>query len=303
MRFRAEITNPSSFSRLIGSLTPLSKLATLKLKPDTVHLVCLSDGSAGCVQVWSQIAVSSIFDVESFRLESNNNNEIYLEISTDALSRALKSAGGATQVIIKLAKKGGLGPQGTGKGAHPVLTLAITSASRAGRSLEITQDVGVKVKKQAEVDAMKEPLCPTPDVNILLPPLSTLRTVCDRLKTISSTITISANRRGEFRLRAESDEANVETEWRGLKHPEAGPDDEPPSQPLPSPSTFHSVTVDAKNLLKFLASYSIASTTIACVCADHCAIFYVYIGDAKDNLQGGVLTFFVPAVSRDGDDD
>jgi HUS1 checkpoint protein len=115
---------------------------------------------------------------------------------------------------------------------------------------------------------------------------------------------------------------------------------EPLSQPPPSPSTFHSVTVDAKNLLKFLASYSIASTTIACasvsqllrsalgklillspsphsprsfpsqrlrgtlgVCADHCAIFYVYIGDAKDNLQGGVLTFFVPAVSRDGDDD
>lgn len=71
---------------------------------------------------------------------------------------------------------------------------------------------------------MKEPLCPTPDVsalpphpflfalmfalssplpplqvNILLPHLSTLRTVCERLKTISSTITISANRRGEFR--------------------------------------------------------------------------------------------------------
>lgn len=37
-------------------------------------------------------AQASIFDTDSFRLESNNNNEIYLEISTDALSRALKSA-------------------------------------------------------------------------------------------------------------------------------------------------------------------------------------------------------------------
>jgi HUS1 checkpoint protein len=102
---------------------------------------------------------SSIFDVDSFRLESNNENEIYLEISTDALSRALKSAvvssrlaslrrkprsfailppltQGATQVIIKLAKKGGQGPQGTGKGSHPVLTLSITSAVSSASSFE-----------------------------------------------------------------------------------------------------------------------------------------------------------------------
>ena len=78
--------------------------------------------------------------------------------------------------------------------------------------------------------------------------------------------------------------------------------------------------MDAKNLLKFLASYTIAGTTIACalrympwlelsdpessgICADHCAIFYVYIGDSRDSLQGGVLTFFIPCVRKDGDDD
>lgn len=39
------------------------------------------------------------------------------------------------------------------------------------------------------------------------------------------------------------------------------------------------------------------------ICEGHCAIFYVYIGDSKDpNTQGGVLTFFVPAVNLDGDD-
>lgn len=35
---------------------------------------------------------SSIFDVASIRLESNTDDEIYLEISTEALGTALRSA-------------------------------------------------------------------------------------------------------------------------------------------------------------------------------------------------------------------
>ncbi|GAA5985845.1 hypothetical protein JCM11641_005318 [Rhodosporidiobolus odoratus] len=293
MRFRATISSPLQFTRLITSLTPLSKIATLKLKTDSVHLICTGDGAGGGVQ-------ASVFDLASFRLESNHHNEIYLEVSTDSLARALKSCAGATTAVIKLAKKGGAGPNGTGKGAFPVLSLAIESSSRLGKRLEITQDVAVKVKKAAEIELLKEPLCPTPDVILLLPSLQILRTVVERLKTISPLITISANNGGELRLRAESDEAKVETEWRGLKRPNTGEEETPPTE---DPSTFFSVTVDAKNLLKFLASYSIATTTIACLCSSHCAIFYVYIGDSKDQMQGGVLTFFVPAVKVDGDED
>ncbi|GAA6035583.1 hypothetical protein JCM8097_004913 [Rhodosporidiobolus ruineniae] len=302
MRFRAELSNPTQFTRLITSLAPLSKIATLKLSGDAVHLICMGDGARGGVQVWSQIAVASIFNLDSFRLESNHQNEIYLEVSTDSLARALKSCAGATTVTIKLAKKGGSGPNGTGKGAYPVLSLAIESSSRLGKRLEITQDVAVKVKKAADIELLKEPMCPQPDVILLLPPLQLLRTVGERLKTVSPYITLSANNRGEFRMRAESDDAKVETEWRGLKRPSTGDGDMAPAS-LADPEKLHSVTLDVKNLLKFLASYGIATTTIACLCAAHCAIFYVYIGDSKDRMQGGVLTFFVPAVRVEGDEE
>lgn len=40
--------------------------------------------------------------------------------------------------------------------------------------------------------------------------------------------------------------------------------DQQPSQVAPDPNEFHSVSVDTRSLLKFLASYTIASTTIAC---------------------------------------
>ncbi|GAA6020065.1 hypothetical protein JCM10207_006774 [Rhodosporidiobolus poonsookiae] len=302
MRFRADISNTSQFTRLITSLTPLGKTATLKLKADTVHLICTGDGARGGVQVWSQIAVASIFNLTNFRLESNNHNEIYLEVATDSLARALKSAAGATVATIKLAKKGGAGPGGTGKGAYPVLSLSIESSSRLGKRLEITQDVAVKVKKAAEIEQLKEPLCPQPDVIILLPPLSILRTVAERLKTVSPYITLSANNAGEFRMRAEADEAKVETEWRGLKRPNTG-DDDMAAAPPADPAHFFRVTLDAKNLLKFLASYAIAATTIMCLCPGHCAIFYVYVGDSKDRVEGGVLTYFIPARTAGEDED
>lgn len=51
MRFRADIINQRTFSSLITSLAPLSKIATLKLKADAVHLICAAEGNQ--VQVWS----------------------------------------------------------------------------------------------------------------------------------------------------------------------------------------------------------------------------------------------------------
>lgn len=67
--------------------------------------------------------------------------------------------------MIKLAKKGGAGPGGTGRGAHPVLSIDIESASRMGKSLQITQDVYVKVKKAQDMVHLKEPMCPAPDAS------------------------------------------------------------------------------------------------------------------------------------------
>jgi len=37
-----------------------------------------------------------------------------------------------------------------------------------GKRLEITQDVFVKVKKLEDVEQLKEPLCPAPDVRLHL---------------------------------------------------------------------------------------------------------------------------------------
>lgn len=107
---------------------------------------------------------------------------------------------------------------------HPILAFNISSASRGGHSVDIVQEVAVRVLKLAELEEMaKEPMCPEPDVHIMLPVSSeSLKGVVDRMKNIGNIITVSANLQGALKLRVESDLAKVETEWRDLKHPEIG---------------------------------------------------------------------------------
>lgn len=89
-----------------------------------------------------------------------------------------------------------------------------------------------------------------------------------RLQKISSTIILSANKAGSFRMGVEVDQATVTTEWRGLRHPEFLPAEDDAASTTPAaakdPNEFCSVKLDAKSLSKFLMSRAIAGTAIAC---------------------------------------
>jgi len=57
------------------------------------------------------------------------------------------------------------------------------------------------------------------------------------------------------------------------------------------------VLLRTRSLLKFLNAHIVSTTTIGCVCHQHCMIFYVYVGEVAD--AGGVLTFYLPAIMDD----
>jgi HUS1 checkpoint protein len=91
-----------------------------------------------------------------YRIQSNAENVINLELSPEALLQALKSAISSPEVVMKLAKKND----------HAVLTFEVTSQSRQGRKLQIAHDVRIYVMKPADFAKVKEPMCPEPDVGI-----------------------------------------------------------------------------------------------------------------------------------------
>ncbi|GLB44726.1 putative hus1-like protein [Lyophyllum shimeji] len=291
MRFRASIANVSTFFKIIQSIEKLQKKCIIKFTETNMHVICNHDANEGGIQVWSQIKVESLFT--GYRIQSNANNEITMAITSEALLAALKSAsssGASTydteEVIMKLAKKN----------AQAVLTFEINGLTRVGRRVRVSHDVKIEVLRPNDVARLNEPMCPEPDLHILLPPLQKLRTVVERLKLMSDILAVRANNNGCLRLSINTESVKVDTEWKDCANPKTQNGSENPED-APDPNLLFTVVVHIRSFLKFLNSHVVSTTTIACICQHHCMILYVYIGDVAD--AGGVLTFYIPAIIND----
>lgn len=149
--------------------------------------------------------------------------------------------------------------------------------------------------KPSEVALLKEPLCPTPDVHIILPPLQKVRTVVDRMRSLSDVVGISANRAGQFKLSIQTQRIKADTVWNSLTNPNIGEGDNAADEDEEvEADQYYSVLVSVRSLTRFLNAHLISTSTIACICSGHCIIMYVYIGEVGN--AGGVLTFYIPAL-------
>ncbi|KAJ1959921.1 Checkpoint protein hus1 [Dipsacomyces acuminosporus] len=292
MRFRTLVSNSSLLLRVVQSIDKLSKGAILKLTPEKLHIIVITDMDSG-LQLWSDVTVDALFN--DYRIESIHNNEIYLEFSIDNLQRALKSAQGALRTTLKLTKKQGL----------PVLSLVILNQSSTGREMTLCQDVPVRVLSPLQMEAIREPLVPDSQVHIMVPPLNSVRSVAERMKSMGDRVAISANKEGEMTIRVSNDLVEITTFFRGLENLTYDSTQEPSANPTPdrSPSDFYTAVVDMKNFLRFLQSYHVAPKNIVCcIIEQHAVVFYVYIGStgyaggvgALNEQTCGSLTYFIP---------
>ncbi|EPS93287.1 hypothetical protein FOMPIDRAFT_1026583 [Fomitopsis schrenkii] len=296
MRFRANIEDVATFYKISQAVEKLQKRCTVKFTESEMHIICNNDAGEGSIQVWSQIQVPSLFT--EYRIQSNADNEIYLGVATDALAAALKSAAapsgqqgafsGDAEVIVRLVKRTEVA----------MLSFEINASTRLGRPVRIAHDVRVDILKREDVSRLKQPMCPEPEVHIILPPLAKVRAVAERLRPLAGEmIGMYANREGCFQLRAQTDAASVVVSWHGLSNPRMAHD--PSTQRADEdderdPKVLYGVLVNVKSLQKFLNSHVVSTTTIACICQNHCIILYVYMGEIAD--AGGVLTFYIPAI-------
>ncbi|KAJ1734557.1 Checkpoint protein hus1 [Coemansia biformis] len=288
MRFRTLVTNANLLLRVVQSIDKLAKSAILKLTPEKLHIIVITDVDSG-LQLWSDVAVNALFS--DYRIESVHGNEIYLEFSIDSLQRALKSAQGALRTTLKLAKKQGL----------PVLSLVIQNQSGTGRELTLTQDVPVRVLTPQQMDAIREPLVPDSQVHIMMPPLNSVRSIAERIKAMGDRVAVSANRDGEVTLRVSNDLVEITTFFRGLENLAYDATQDANPTPDRAPTEFYTAVVDMKNFLRFLQSYHVAPRNIVCCIIEHHAlVFYVYIGSAGygagalNDQTCGSLTYFIP---------
>ncbi|KAJ7593722.1 checkpoint protein Hus1/Mec3 [Mycena floridula] len=295
MRFRATIDNVPTFYRIIQAIEKLQKKCIIKFSETNMQIICNDKQNEGGIQVWSQIKITSLFT--AYRIQSNAANEITMALSSEALLAALKSASSsastgttsssydAEEIVMKLAKKNN----------QALLTFEIIGTTKMGKRVRVAHDVRVEVMKQDDVERLREPMCPEPDTHVLLPPLQKLRLIIDRMRPMSDVLSVRADNNGCLKIGINTESVNIETEWKNCANTRQAP--ELSSQEIRDPNELFTVLISSKSFAKFLNSHVVSTTTIACICQNHCMILYVYIGDVAD--AGGVLTFYIPAIIDD----
>ncbi|OJJ04738.1 hypothetical protein ASPVEDRAFT_173328 [Aspergillus versicolor CBS 583.65] len=221
MRFRTQVVNTATLTKLVGSLSSLGKLCWMRLEESVVRFTIIPDHGT---QVWAELPVESIFEDTDYTLESNTG-VINLEVPLSALHRALRSAASAKWVQLRLTKKGKvpllaltIKSKSWAKGANP---LGITNSNTGGttndlnetpsafpaeeptsaglmgppaapatgrreRETFITQEVPVKVLHESAVEGLHEPRCRDPDVHIILPDLFQLKSISERFTKLAA---------------------------------------------------------------------------------------------------------------------
>ncbi|KAH6626860.1 checkpoint protein Hus1/Mec3 [Chaetomium sp. MPI-SDFR-AT-0129] len=229
MRFKTDLKNVRTFSKLTAALNSLEKIAWVRLDDDTVRFTVIPDTGS---QVWASLSVDLIFD--NYHIESAEaNNTINLELPLGPLQRALKSAVGSSYANLRLTKRDGLpmlsmtihtmtkdgngpglggpnratttanaDPDAALLGGLPSSTADFTQESleltmKREREKIITQDIPVRVLHPDTVETIMQPKVREPDVHIQLPPLLQLKAISDRFTKLAVTAASSSgNTRG-----------------------------------------------------------------------------------------------------------
>eukprot|EP00771_Trimastix_marina_P002134 gnl/Trimastix_PCT/3247.p1 GENE.gnl/Trimastix_PCT/3247~~gnl/Trimastix_PCT/3247.p1 ORF type:complete len:285 (+),score=91.56 gnl/Trimastix_PCT/3247:34-855(+) len=271
MRFRADLSNPDHFLRIIQAIERNGKSIVLFLTPEKVNLCLVNDATSP--KLWTELNVASLFT--NYVIESLAENKIFLQLDIINLSHALRSGQRNASVNIRLTKKNQL----------PVLSLRIKPLDND--HVQVTQDLPVQVLQEGEFDAaVDRPVTEIPDVQIMLPSLKPFHDVVDRYRNLGDELVICANMDGNLNVRMETPHFNAGTYYRDLVHPPA----EGQQPPKRDPEKTAQVRVDIRKLERALRSYQLNPLN-AVACLFHNRFFMLHI--LVDDLY---MTYLIPCL-------
>lgn len=245
-------------------LDKLDRRCVLNLCPpedDSVRIVLHTD-VAGSVAAFTLFKRSEWF--ESYRIESQNQNQIGLEMDMQNLLRALRSAASADEIVIKLSKKG-----------VPVLAFEIRTSLGP-----ILQDIPVVVLSAIRLAEYHEP-AQEYIKGFTLPPLGKLHTVVDRMKGLSSELLLKAKlvqQKACLTMQVETDSVSVSTTYADLAL--ASYDEEQTNaseSQLDSDGSMLDAIVDLKSFSRSLYGHQVQPTHAICFIRPNCVMIHLMI--------------------------
>uniref|UniRef100_A0A8C6W2V0 Checkpoint protein n=1 Tax=Nannospalax galili TaxID=1026970 RepID=A0A8C6W2V0_NANGA len=264
MKFRAKIVDAAClnhFTRVSNMIAKLAKTCSLRISPDKLNFILSDKLASGGVSMWCELEQENFFSEFQMEGVSAENNEIYLELTSENLSRALKTAQNARALKIKLTNK-----------HFPCLTVSVELFSSSSSSRIVTHDIPIKVISNS--------------VSIYLPALKTMKSVVEKMKNISNHLVIEANLNGELNLKIETELVCVTTHFKDLGNPPSCNTSQDRR-----PEDMAEVHVDIKKLLQFLAGQQVTPTRALCNIVSNRIVHF-------DLLHEDVsLQYFIPALS------
>ncbi|KAK2500098.1 hypothetical protein MC885_015199 [Smutsia gigantea] len=253
MKFRAKIVDSAClnhFARVSNMIAKLAKTCTLRISPDKLNFIFSDKVASGGVSMWCELDQENFFS--KFQMEgiSAENNEIYLELTSENLSRALKTAPNSRALKIKLTNK-----------HFPCLTVSIELLSVSSSSCIVTHDIPTKVIPRKLWKDLQEPTVPDPDVRIYLPVLKTMKNVVEKMKNISNHLIIEANLNGQLNLKIETELVCVTTHFKDLGNPPIASENTSQDR---NPDEMVEVHIDTRKLLQLLAGQQVNPVKAVC---------------------------------------
>ncbi|KAM3929486.1 checkpoint protein HUS1 isoform 1-T1 [Leptodactylus fuscus] len=283
MKFRCKIVDVSClnhFTRVVNTITKLTKSCTLRLTANNLYFILTDKVANGGVSMWCELCQANFFDEYQMEGVSAEQNEIYLELVPENLSRALKTAQNAKAIKIKLTNK------------HcPCLTVAVELPSLSSTSRIVTHDIPVSVIPRRLWNDFKEPIVPDFDVSVYLPAIKTMKSVVERMKNLSNFIVIEANRNGEINLKIETDLVFVSTHFKDLGNPPWVSESSQSDSQERDTDIMSEARVDIKKLLQFLAGQQVNPNKAICNIVHKRMVHFILLHDDVS------LQYFIPAVA------
>ncbi|XP_077637302.1 checkpoint protein HUS1 isoform X2 [Crocuta crocuta] len=280
MKFRAKIVDAAClnhFTRVSNMVAKLAKACTLRISPEKLNFIVSDKVANGGVSMWCELEQENFFSEFQMEGVSAENNEIYLELTAENLSRALKTAQNARALKVKLTNK-----------HFPCLTISIELLSVSSSSRIVTHDIPVKVIPRKLWKDLQEPAVPDADVSIYLPVLKTMKSIVEKMKNISNHLIIEANLSGELNLKIETELVCVTTHFKDLGNPPTARDAAARDR---DPAQMAEVHLDIRRLLQFLAGQQVGPTKAVCNIVSNKMVHF-------DLLHEDVsLQYFIPAFS------
>ncbi|XP_061441791.1 checkpoint protein HUS1 isoform X2 [Rhineura floridana] len=266
---------------VVNTISKLAKTCMLRLTVDKIYFILSDKVGNGGVSMWCELSQGNVFDEFQVEGVAVADNEIYLELTPENFSRALKTAQNAKAVKIKLTNK------------HcPCLTVAIELPSLSSSSRIVTHDIPVGVIPRKLWNDFREPRVPDFDVSIYLPVLKTMKSVVERMKNLSNSIVIEANLNGEMNLKIETDLVCVTTHFKELGNPPwVSENVSQNSTQERDPENMAEARIDIKRLLQLLAGQQVNPTKTLCNIVSKRIVHFVLLHEDV------TLQYFIPALA------